>query len=328
MRLAICAAAALAMLVTTAARSQAQPTVTLLTYNVRGLPWPVATDRTAALAAIARHLRALRQQGRQPGLVALQEAFIPDAKAIGRAAGYQFMALGPGLDASPARATTAADRAFMADRSFMVGERVGKRVDSGLVIFSDYPIVAVRRMVYAVCAGFDCLANKGALAVEVAVPGVPARLVVIDSHLNSGAASGTVRARSNYAYYRQIDALRDFIADVAADGAPVLVAGDLNVGQRQERRSYFVTSLLGRSSGIAAAEFSCGQEQRCSIGSQTGVAESRESGKDWLLYRSSPSLAMKPTRLNAEFSRAVGGGMLSDHIGISATYALGAPFRR
>jgi hypothetical protein len=39
-------------------------------------------------------------------------------------------------------------------------------------------------------------------------------------------------------------------------------------------------------------------------------------------------LALRPTQLSAEFGRAADGTMLSDHIGISATYALAAPLRQ
>lgn len=310
-----------AVLGASSASARDHAAVTLLSYNVKGLPWPVTSGRPAALRAIARQLWSMRQQGRQPGVVALQEAFVPEAKAIGRAAGYRYMALGPNLDASAEPATTADDRAFMADRNFMIGERNGKHADSGLVIFSDYPIVAIRRMVYPVCAGFDCLANKGALAVQLAIPGVASRLTVIDSHLNSGTASGAVRVRSNYAFYRQLDALQGFIASVAASGAPILIAGDLNVGRLEDRRGYFVSHLLGRSSGVFAAELLCGRDRRCVSGGP-GVAESIKHGKDWLLYRSSPSLALTPTEVRAPFGRAADGAMLSDHIGISATYTL------
>ena len=46
-------------------------------------------------------------------------------------------------------------------------------VGSGLQILSDYPILRVRRMAFPAfaCAGYDCLANKGALLVTVRLPG-------------------------------------------------------------------------------------------------------------------------------------------------------------
>lgn len=300
----------------------AQPvSVTLMTYNVKGLPWPVASDRTAALGAIASQLTALRAHGQQPNVVALQEAFIPEAKAIGKAAGYRYMALGPGRYRAAATGT-AQDLAFAADGSVLLGEGIGKRVDSGLVIFSDYPIVAVRRMSYGVCAGYDCLANKGALAAQIKIPGSALPLTVIDSHLNSGLASGATRARSTYAYQRQLDALRAFIGSVAATGSPVLIAADLNVGHRRERLEYFDARLLDGPTGFVAAKSSCGNGSTC--GSAGGVAESIRHGHDWLLYRSSSAMTVRPTNLIASFGRSADGSMLSDHIGLTATYVLDA----
>lgn len=294
---------------TSAVRAQPALQVTLLTYNVRGLPWPVATGRPAALDAIADRLIAMRRAGLQPNLVALQEAFTPEAKAIGRKAGYRYVAFGPGVASLSQPSRTAQDRAFLAAGGFMSGESSGKRVDSGLVIFSDYPIVGVHRTTYAVCAGYDCLANKGALAVQVAMPGLAAPLTVINSHLNSGTASGSTRERSTYAYRRQVDALKVFIASVLSTGSPVLLAGDLNAGNRAERRGYLTDQILGIG-GLAAAENACGPKLDCTGGSPGGVAESIRRGKDWLLYRSSRTLSLWPVGLTALFGRAPDGSML------------------
>jgi endonuclease/exonuclease/phosphatase family metal-dependent hydrolase len=312
---------------TASAMAQPAPTTTLLTYNVKGLPWPIASERSAALNSIAEQLLALRRQGRQPHLVALQEAFVPEAKAIGRVAGYRYEAYGPPQSEAPQSVATAQDRRFLGDASFMLGERAGKRVDSGLAIFSDYPIVAVRRMVYPVCAGYDCLANKGALAVLIAVPGLAAPLTVIDTHLNSGTASGAPRARSTYAYRRQVEALRVFISSVAPSGSGILLAGDFNVGNHADRRGYFFRRMLGSETGLFAVEQACGRGMRCAAGSPGGVAESIRHGKDWLLYRASGSLMPKPTDLAAPFGRAADGSMLSDHIGVTVTYSFNSADR-
>ncbi len=303
-----------------AAPVSAQPiaTLTLLTYNVRGLPWPIASGRSAALSAIASRLTMLRRQGRQPHLVALQEAFMADAKTIGRLAGYRYEAFGPTQDDASAEPISADDRAFLRGASFMRGERSGKRVDSGLAIFSDYPIVATRDIAYPVCAGYDCLANKGALAVQVAVPGLAAPVTVIDTHLNARKASGVPQTRSTYAYRRQIDAFKTFVSAVAADGSPILVAGDFNVGNRPARSRYFSEQLLGDTPGLSAVERDCADAIGCE---GVDVAESIRRGKDWLLYRRSQALTPTPTALTAPFGRTPGSVMLSDHVGIMVTYA-------
>ncbi len=321
----IAASLASALLAVAPLAAQPAPSVTLLTYNVKGLPWPVASGRPAALNAIARQLLALRGQGLQPHLVALQEAFLPEAKAIGRAAGYRYEAFGPGPDDAAQPASTAQDRTFLKAARFMIGERAGKHLDSGLAIFSDYPIVAVHRLAYSICAGYDCLANKGALAVLIAVPGLAVPLTVIDTHLNSGTASRAPRARSTYAYQRQIDALKLFIASVAPDGSPLLLAGDFNVGNHADRRSYFDSALLSTVSGLSAAEIICERSAKCATGTPSGVAESVQRGKDWLLYRSSRSSAPTPIDLDAPFGRGADGSMLSDHIGVVVTYRFNPP---
>jgi hypothetical protein len=111
------------------AASPAARDVSLMTYNVHGLPWPIAEDRSADLEAIGTRLRAMRAVGEQPGIVVLQEAFVANAKAIGQTAGYRYSAFGPGEDAAP---VSRADDDFVSDGSRMVGERLGKHVDDRL----------------------------------------------------------------------------------------------------------------------------------------------------------------------------------------------------
>ena len=60
----------------------------VMTYNVKDLPWPIAADRKAAIGAIGQRLALMRSKGVQPDVVLLQEAFGEEAQAIGRAAGY------------------------------------------------------------------------------------------------------------------------------------------------------------------------------------------------------------------------------------------------
>lgn len=299
--------------------------LTVMSYNVKGLPWPLALGRPAALGAIASQLQTMRQRGQEPQIVALQEAFVPDAKAIGRLAGYSYESFG--LDAGqPTEPATAQDRAYAAAGRFLKGERTGKRVGSGLAIFSEYPIVAVHRIAFGPCAGFDCLANKGALAVTVAVPGV-GPMTIIDTHLNSNKASGVAPSRSIYAYRRQIDTLLDFIAKVEPQKSPLLVVGDFNVGHNADRRAYFSAKMLAADTALSAVEQSCSVPQQCTLDNADGVKESLGRNRDWLLFRSSASLAIKPLSFSAPFGRNARGSMLSDHVGISATYQVVADNR-
>lgn len=299
----------------------ADQSVSLMTYNVHGLPWPIVEDRSDALSAIAAQLRAMRAAGRQPGIVAVQEAFVPDAKAIGTAAGYRYAAFGADSDAV-AQPGTEEDRRFVAAGSMMRGERIGKHVGSGLAIFSDYPILAVRRVSYPVCAGYDCLANKGAMAALIAVPGARGPVTVIDTHLNSNAATGVSEPRALYAYKRQIAMLGAFMGSVGRGSGTMLVAGDFNVGQDPARRRYFANAMFGGPLPMAAGAQRCRATPTCRVTQTADVATSLGRAKDWLMYRAANGVAVRPVALSAPFGMAEGHPMLSDHVGVMVRYAL------
>ncbi len=307
--------------------AEASGSLSLLTYNVKGLPWPVATGRPAALNAIASQLKGLRVAGRQPHIVALQEAFVDQAKAIGRESGYRYSAFGPSEDAAPLPAS-AADKAFLGKSSFWFGERSGKHADSGLAIFSDYPILAVRRIAYPVCAGYDCLANKGALAVLIAQPGMRSPVILVNTHLNSNGASRSPRERANYAYFRQIDMLSAFVRDLARTRDPVLIAGDFNVGPTAARRSYFQDHLLTPALELGAVQHICSGSGDCALDNPRDVLFSEHRSRDWLMFRSGAVDSFLPVRLSALFGKRPDGSMLSDHVGIAVTYAVQQAFAR
>ncbi len=296
-------------------------TVSVMTYNVHGLPWPVAEDRSASLSAIAMQLRTMRSEGRQPGIVALQEAFVPDAKAIGAEAGYRYVAFGAPAD-DAATASTVDDRRFVSAGSMLHGERVGKHVGSGLAIFSDYPILTVRRISYPVCAGYDCLANKGAMAALIAVPGVSRPVMVVDTHLNSNGATGVSEPRALYAYKRQIDSLSGFVSSLSSSGSTMLVAGDFNVGKDAQRRAYFAQHMFGGSLALTAGGAQCLASSTCRVTQKADVAVSTSRAKDWLMYRSAARSSTRPLTLGAPFGHDAANAMLSDHVGVMIRYEL------
>ena len=179
--------------------------VSIMSYNVHGLPWPLTRGRPGALRKIGARLAAMRAEGDQPHLVLLQEAFTRDAKAIAREAGYPFAVAGPGRSDRWGSRPDAGEAQFVRARNKLKGEGDGTFEDSGLLLLSDYPVLDVKRMPYSrfACAGYDCLANKGVLLVRVAVPGVAKPLTVVETHMNSRGASGVPPQRSDAAYARQ-----------------------------------------------------------------------------------------------------------------------------
>jgi endonuclease/exonuclease/phosphatase family metal-dependent hydrolase len=296
--------------------------LTVLSYNVEGLPWPIASARQDAAVAIGQSLRELRNRHDAPQIVAVQEAFGAAQKRIGRDAGYRYAAFGPARAQAGAGPATAADRLFWNAATVWHGEGGLRVEDSGLAVFSDFPIVWARRVAFPdyACAGWDCLANKGMLAVAVRLPGQAQPVILVDTHLNSNAASGTSTSRSFYAYRRQVDALGAFAAALRETGDPVILAGDFNVGRDDSRSSYLARALLARDAfGIAAAEDVCGGACRM-LAPQKQPTTSRS--KTLLAYTMGPRASLVPEGLTASFGFGPGGRHLSDHIGVERSFAV------
>ena len=294
----------------------------VLSYNVEGLPWPIASARRDAAAAIAQSLRDLRDHHSEPQVVAVQEAFGSAQKRIGGDAGYRYAAFGPARAQAGAGPANADDRRFRAAATVWRGEGGLRVEDSGLAVFSDYPIVWARRVAFPdyACAGWDCLANKGMLAVAVRLPGQAQPVILVDTHLNSNAASGTGTSRSFYAYRRQVDALGAFAAELRATGDPVILAGDFNVGRDGSRSSYLARALLTRDAfGIAAVEDVCGGACR-KLAPQNQPTADRS--KTILAYGVGPRGSLAPEGATASFGFGTDGRHLSDHIGVERSFAV------
>ncbi|QAY77541.1 endonuclease/exonuclease/phosphatase family protein [Sphingosinicella sp. BN140058] len=305
--------------------------LSILTYNVNGLPWPVASGRDEALARIGSRLRRLRSMNRHPHIVLLQEAFTDSAKRIGRDAGYRHIVSGPPIEApSSAGGLPPSEAAFLAAASPFKGEGVGKFADSGLQILSDYPILAVRRAAFPdqACAGFDCLANKGMVAVLVAIPGAATPVAIINTHLNARKASGVTPGRALEAYRRQWQALDRFRTTVVPPDVPVVVAGDFNVGKSPERRALahlMVTRWLGSAGGVSSggvlrACFEPGV--RCGRGLPRDAVRALRHDKDWQVALANGGVALVPQAIEVPFGVEADGTMLSDHVGYAVRYQL------
>lgn len=299
--------------------------LSVLTYNIEGLPWPARGGRSEDLSRIADQLRTLRNEGHQPHVVLFEEAFSHDARAIAHKAGYLYIADGPSASDAGLPATSAADRAFNAARRFFAGEKWGKWRGSGLRIASDYPILDVKRLAYPTCAGMDCLANKGAVLVTIAVPGVAQPVAIVDTHLNSRKAAHVSIDRSFYAYQRQVDALSEFVRVNIQPGTPFIVAGDFNAGQEPRRRDYLLQQAAAWRSDmpVKAALDTCLQAGNdCATANRADLAFSQARGRDYQLFASSGSASLTLKSMAALFGHDANGRMLSDHVGYAATYQI------
>jgi glycosyltransferase involved in cell wall biosynthesis len=295
----------------------------VLTFNVAGLPWPIAGDRTEAMARIGVRLAELRKQGRAPQVVVLQEAFISEAQEIGRLAGYRFRAFGPSNRTDP----MAEFQGGMQSNGYRLAPAL---LSGGLAIFSDYELLDIRRAAFPVdaCAGLDCLANKGVLAARLSIPGLNGPVEIVTTHLNSNRASGVPEQFNFFAYRRQLQALDSWLARFGHPGSLRIIAGDFNLGQSDRRLAVFLGHLeRWRVQPVAAMgrskySRSCAAEPAICKGP---VALSSNvpliRAKDWQMYHAGGGLQVAAVSREVLFTDA-GTHRLSDHIGYSVKYRL------
>lgn len=298
--------------------------LTVMSYNVEGLPAPARFGRAGSLRRIGERLADLRRQGLQPNVVLLQEAFARPAKRIAAEGGYRYVAHGPSAGDVNREIAPPAAAGLIARVSHLKGEHDGKWIGSGLRILSDYPIVKVERLAFPTwdCAGFDCLANKGAVIAWIAIPGSPQPVAFIDTHLNSRAASGVAKSRADSAYAFQVAALRQFIGREVPAGTVAFLGGDFNSGKAQIRQEYLDPTVLpdGRNSLLQAVA----DGSDITVGDPTDAQAILQRAKDWLFYRGNSSYSVTLTGFDVPFGHGADGATLSDHLGYEAHYRVGS----
>ena len=306
--------------------SPAPDRLSIMTYNIKGLPWPIAQGRAQAIDEIGDRLRIARKQGNQPHVIMLQEAFGDTAQHIASRAGYRFVALGPD-EAEQARYSFNARM----PRDWSRGENIGKSLNSGLAILSDFPLSDVRTLAFGdqACAGFDCLANKGVMKATLDMPGNVAPVQLFNTHLNSRKASGVEIGRANRAFRRQLMAAARFVDEIADPVLPMVFAGDFNIGKDEDRRTIFASlSTSGRLPAFVALEKASGNH----VVSARLLDDRRQRDDMTATVRRSKDLifadpALKPVAAHVPFGIEADGSSLSDHVGYQIDYAL-PPERR
>jgi len=113
-----------------------------------------------------------------------------------------------------------------------------KLFNSGLAIFSKYPIVETKFQSYRNCQGEDCLSNKGMLAVLLEIePGE--YIYVVNTHLQAGDNRKRVFKRE-----KQIDQLEEFLnSDFFVKDIPIILGGDFNTNKGEDDYHYLISRL-------------------------------------------------------------------------------------
>lgn len=295
------------------------PDLSVMTYNVKGLPWPIATGRADALERIADRLARMRKDAVQPAVVVLQEAFRSEAKSIGDRAGYRYQIVG-------ARAQRVANP--VSRRAPLRRRSAAPQLDSGLIVLSDFPIVEVDRAAFpkGACAGMDCFAAKGVVLVTLDVPG-KGRVEIATTHLNSKGASWAPEKETERAYREQVDFLVDFLRSNRNPAIPLILAGDFNLGDREERLAILPPALTRLNGGLAPSE-----ALRGCIDADF-MPDVHSDDAQWVLERARDMQYVLPgdrrtvaaVAASIPFGTETGGEPLSDHFGYTIEYRLTAP---
>lgn len=279
----------------------------VLLWNVEGLPWPIRTGREARLARIADWIAARRAEGKGPDILILHKAFIPEASRISLAGNYRSIMPGPDRDIARVTPAATAPEGFHGSAHWWKGEAVGKWLDSGLYIATDLPVVAARVEAFGhdSCGGYDCLANKGGLALRIALPGAPEPLILFNTHRNSREPAGVPIARAEAAHLLQTRENDRMLADFDIGNRPAMIAaGDFNNYRAGDRSGRFASDpafrLAGKAAGFAAR-----------AAPMTDPAAWRQA-YDLLGYRSGDRLDVAPVSVATLFD-GKNGPRLSDH---------------
>lgn len=304
--------------------------IDVLTYNIEGLPFPARNNRAPKLRQIAGRLAAFRASGHGPDIILFQEVFSKAAAKAVTDSGYRSVVVGPRRRSAQAPNT---EGRLPGRRNILRGEIGLLLTSSGLAIATDFPIMGAGYLPYArkSCAGLDCLSNKGVLFAEVAIPGVPGRVDVFNTHMQSQRASRAHVDRHAEAHRRQLYELAGFVRSASPLTDPVLIAGDFNMRRSEVRHSIFERIVPGRDSADPASPFGNVHRYCADHSDLCDVRQDWEHEDQWFrvqnlqLYQSGNLVSVRPIRVEGMFDGGPSGPVLSDHDGFRVVYELSWP---
>ncbi len=201
----------------------------------------------------------------------------------------------------------------------VLGRDSGFRQDGGVVIVSRWPIEHEFQLPFAeLCAGSDCLADKGVLYARIDKAG--RRIHVFATHLQSGGANGALRERQLRRLRALIDAMQ------LPKGEPVLIGGDLNVDRLGSAAGGF--AMLADVLAARHPDAPAGDRHRPTFDPARNVLASNGRQAKYLDYVLYSERHQRPfMSFNRVRDLADAKGPLSDHFAVHGRFAFDATSR-
>ena len=299
------------------------PTLSVMTYNMEGLAWPARSGRKRFLAAMREEFARMEAAGNLPDVIVFQEAFSTTALRTAASTPHPFFVPGP---RAPTRSGLPKTRdPVLHKRNYLRGEWGVRVLGSGLAVASRYPIVEHVSQPFGPtsCAGWDCLANKSAMLVRIAVPGLADPVEIATTHMNSQGASKAPPEKHLAAHNAQSAELADFLDRVSSPESALVLGGDFNM-----RRSPARLDAFEQLHGYQLARRHCLDAAAGTASPPCEIVMSFDGDEPWLdtqdlqIFDDGARIALRPIRIEAWFDGEDAGGKLSDHDAYVVTYAI------
>lgn len=282
-----------------ARQSRGDTELTVLSYNVRGLPALVARDsprsRAKAIGSLASTYDVALFQETFEYHAVLRKRMIDRVEFTGNGAAFDLRRLAGQVLLAPLALA-------VPHFSAQYGAGLSTYVRSDLTLPS-----SVGRAPYRVCDGwfgnnFDCWASKGYLRVRIQVPEGGA-VDVYSTHLDAGRTRRALKTRR-----RQLDILADAIEKNSGDRA-VILGGDLNLASDQPRDHRLLLEF---------------RERLGLLDSGAGPQFPMWSSRDYILYRSGSGAHLDVEQAGEALEFIAPTRALSDHPAVHARFRVRA----
>lgn len=302
-------------------------TLKVLAYNIEGLPWPARSGRRPYLRETGERLKAMRANGNGPDVVLLQEAFMDATMELINTAGYRNVVAGPDRTDKVVEIINERTAEYNKGLYRWKGEGWGKLYHSGLYILSQYPIQKRYSHAFRFCAGWDCLANKGIVAAEVRVPGLPTPLLIANTHMQAAGSAGVPIERTTRAHMLQVDEAKAFLKKLPRKNMPLIFGGDFNIRNKNDRVLHGLRTIKVKEPHMLVRHYCTDIVLTCDVAMKLEAYEDPwRYTQDLQGFIRGPNIDVRPIRMETVFDGSdENNPVLSNHDGYMVTYELRWP---